>query len=212
MLQTELIPAAGERESRRLIIVLHGLGDSMDGYRWMPQALPFPWLNFLLVNAPDDYFGGYSWYDFDGDAARGIERSRRILFELLDQQDRNGFPTEQTVLFGFSQGCLMTWEVGLQYPRQLAGLVAISGYVHEPERLLKKKSPVALNQRILSTHGLMDPLIPFEPVQQQVETMKSAGLNVSWHEFAKEHTIAGEDELSVIRTFIRDCYPPAQRT
>ena len=35
------------------MIVLHGLGDSMEGYRWLPEALQLPWLNYLLVNAPD---------------------------------------------------------------------------------------------------------------------------------------------------------------
>ena len=37
----------------------------------------------LLVNAPEDYFGGFSWYDFTGDAESGIRRSRKFLFELL---------------------------------------------------------------------------------------------------------------------------------
>ena len=23
-----------------------------------------PWLNYLLVNAPDKYYGGYSWFDY----------------------------------------------------------------------------------------------------------------------------------------------------
>ena len=54
MLTTELMPAA-QRDSRRLMVVLHGLGDSMEGYRWLPSALRLPWLNYLLVNAPDEY-------------------------------------------------------------------------------------------------------------------------------------------------------------
>ena len=66
VLETELIPAV-ERGSRRLMIVLHGLGDSMDGYRWLPNALRVPSLNYLLVNGPDEYYGGHSWYDFAGD-------------------------------------------------------------------------------------------------------------------------------------------------
>ena len=57
MLHSELIPAA-ERDSRRLMVMLHGLGDSLDGWRWFPEVMNLPWLNYLLVNAPDDYFGG----------------------------------------------------------------------------------------------------------------------------------------------------------
>ncbi len=59
MLHTEFIPAS-EKNSRRLFVVLHGLGDSIEGWRWLPSALDLPWLNYLLVNAPDEYYGGFS--------------------------------------------------------------------------------------------------------------------------------------------------------
>src|SRR5688572_8642994 len=143
-------------------------------------------MNYLLVNAPDAYYGGYSWYDFTGDEAKGIRRSRADLFELLDGQRANGFTTEQTVLFGFSQGCLMTVDVGFRYPHRFAGLVGVSGYVHEPTGLLKELSPVAKEQRMLFTHGTRDPLIPCAEVRKQVDPLKTAGLNIEWHEFAKE--------------------------
>jgi predicted esterase len=38
MLHTELIPAR-EKNSRRLMVMLHGLGDSIEGYRWLPEAM-----------------------------------------------------------------------------------------------------------------------------------------------------------------------------
>src|SRR5512140_800023 len=103
MLHSELIRAS-EGRSRRLMIMLHGLGDSLEGYRWLPPALDLPWLNYLLVNAPDEYYGGYSWYDFAGDITPGVARSRKLLFDLLDQQRAKGFPTEETTFGGFSQG------------------------------------------------------------------------------------------------------------
>jgi len=68
MLHSELIRSQ-DPKSKRLLIMLHGLGDSIAGYGWMPEALNLPWLNYLLVNAPDSYYGGYSWYDFAGDMA-----------------------------------------------------------------------------------------------------------------------------------------------
>jgi phospholipase/carboxylesterase len=188
--------------------MLHGLGDSMEGFRWMPDAVNFPWLNYLLVNAPDEYYGGYSWYDFAGDMTPGVERSRRLLVQLLDLQRVNGFPPEQTVLSGFSQGCLMSLEVGLRYPHRLAGIMGISGYVSDPEKLIRELSPIAREQRVLVTHGLFDPMIPFAAVREQINLLKSAGLKIEWHEFAKAHNIAGEQELEVIRKFIRASYEP----
>lgn len=195
--------AAAQKDSKWLMVVLHGLGDSLAGYRWLPEAMGLPWLNYQLVNAPDHYFGGYSWYDFAGVPGPGIERSRKLLVEFFDQLAAGGQPLEQTFLLGFSQGCLMTLEFALQYPAVLAGCVGISGYVHEPERLLGRLSPVARQQRLLVTHGTWDPLIPIDPVKQQMDLLKQSGLNLDWREFRKEHTIAGEEELSVIRDFVK---------
>jgi phospholipase/carboxylesterase len=207
-LQSEFIPAKVDG-SRRLLIMLHGLGDSSAGYRWLPEELGLPWLNYLLVNAPDDYYGGFSWYDFAGDISPGVERSRRLLFDLVDEQRAKGFPVSQTVLGGFSQGCLMSIEVGLRYSGIFAGIVGISGYVNDPEGLLGELSPCARQQRFLVTHGSMDPLIPCAAVRQQVQLLKRAGLRIEWREFAKAHTIAGEDELGVIRQFVEAGYSAA---
>jgi phospholipase/carboxylesterase len=204
MLHTELIHAA--EKSSRLMVMLHGLGDSIEGYRWWPEAMGLPWLNHLLVNAPDDYYGGYSWFDYPDDLVPGVLRSRKLLFELLDDLSAKGFPAEQITLGGFSQGCLMTVDVGLRYPYRLAGLVGISGWIFEVDKLSKELSPVARQQRLLMTHGTSDPVIPIEKVRPQIPPLKAAGLNVEWREFAKVHTIQGETELAFIREFVRAGY------
>ena len=202
MLHHGFIPAA-EKSSRALWIMLHGLGDSIEGYRWLPEAMRLPWMNYLLVNAPDEYYGGFSWFNFGGDIVPGVARSRRLLFELLDDQRAKGFATEQTVLGGFSQGCLMSIDVGLRYPHKLAGIVGISGYVCQPDELVEQLSPVAFEQRLLITHGTKDPLIRFADVREQINLLKAAGLHIEFHEFLKAHTIAGEEEIEVIRDFVR---------
>jgi phospholipase/carboxylesterase len=206
MLETDLIPAR-DAASKRLMIVLHGLGDSMEGFRWLPGEMRLPWLNYLLVNAPDEYFGGYSWYDIYEQPEPGIVRSRGLLAELLRDLPRRGFALSETVLLGFSQGCLMTIEMGARHPERFAGCVGISGYVHAPEILLRELSSVAREQRFLLTHGTHDPLLPMAMVRRHVQALQQGGLNVEWHEFEKDHTIAGEAELSVIRRFVERSYP-----
>jgi len=201
MLHHELIPAE-EKGSPRLMVMLHGLGDSLEGYRWLPEAMNLPWLNYLLVNAPDDYFGGFSWFDLDN-MVPGVQRSRQLLFALLDDLRAQGFPAEQITFGGFSQGCLMAIDAGLRYPHRLAGIVGISGWIYEPDKLVRELSPVARQQRLLLTHGTLDPLIPIDRVRPQIPRLKTAGLQVEWHEFVKEHTVAGEEEISIIRNFVR---------
>ena len=206
MLHTEFIPAA-ESHSQRLLVLLHGLGDSSAGWRWLPDALDLPWLNYLLVDAPDPYYSGYSWFDYpNGDMAPGIQRSRKLLFELLDGQRAKNFPADQITLGGFSQGCLMSIETGLHYPHRLAGIVGISGWVYELKSLIRDLTPVARSQRLLVTHGHFDPLLPFAEVRQQIHELKAAGLNVAWQDFPKDHSIYGVEEIRVIREFIRAGY------
>lgn len=204
MLEHDFVPAP-EKGSRRLMIMLHGLGDSIEGYRWLPEAVALPWMNYLLVNAPDEYYGGYSWFDFGGDIVPGVERSRKLLFDLLEALRVKGFPTRQTTFGGFSQGCLMAIEVGLRYPHLLAGIVGISGHVCEPAKLLRELSPVACRQRFLVTHGTQDPMIRCAEVREQIKLLQGAGVNIQWHEFTKAHTII-EPELEVVREFVRAGY------
>jgi phospholipase/carboxylesterase len=204
MLHSELVPAK-EKNSRRLMVMLHGLGDSIEGYRWLPEAMGLPRLNYLLVNAPDEYYGGYSWFDLN-DILPGVQRSRKLLFELLDDLRARGFPAEQITFGGFSQGCLMAVEAGLRYPHRLAGIVGISGWVCEPEKLLQELPPVARQQRLLMTHGTADPMLPIAQVRPQIPLLQAAGLNLAWREFAKAHTMI-EEEIVVIRDFVRAGYP-----
>jgi phospholipase/carboxylesterase len=205
-LDRELI-VARDKSSKRLMVILHGLGDSMEGFRWLPPALNLPWMNYLLVNAPDPYYVGYSWYDYAGSPAPGVTRSRNILGKLLDHLRESGFPTEQTILSGFSQGCLMTLETGFRYNHQFAGMVGISGYVLSPSGIITEATDEGKKQHVLVTHGTMDPLIPFAEVKGQIQQLQQAGLDVTWKEFRKVHTIAGEEELSVIREFVKGCFP-----
>ena len=129
-----------------------------------------------------------------------------MLVELLDELRVRGFPTDQTTLGGFSQGCLMSIEVGIRYPHRFAGIVGISGRASDPDQLVEELSPVAMAQRFFITHGTMDPVIPFALAREHVNVLKAAGLRVEWHELVKAHTIAGEDELELIRDFVRHGY------
>jgi phospholipase/carboxylesterase len=200
MLDCELVKAAAA-DSRDLLITLHGLGASREQFRSLPQVFRFPRLNVLLVDAPDAYYGGFSWYDFADNPGPGVERSYRLLSGLLDEWRGKGYPTDRTMLFGFSQGCLMSYETGVRYPHLFAGLIGVSGYVHEPERLLKLRSPVAGQQRFLVTHGTDDALIPLDQVRLQVEQMRAGGVNIDFREYHKDHTIIDE-EVALFRSFV----------
>lgn len=194
---------AQNADSRRLMIVLHGLGDSAAGYNWLPKEMNLPWLNYLLVNAPHPYEGGYSWFNNQSD----VKSSTELLFTFLDEKRSEGWPTEQTMLFGFSQGCNLAWQLGLRYPHRFAGIVGIDGLVNDLPAARASLSPVSRQQRYLVTHGTEDPIISLARSAEQVQELKKAGLNIDWREFKKAHTIAGAEEMDAIREFTIASYP-----
>lgn len=202
MLTNDFIPARSG-SSRFLMLVMHGLGDSMESYRPLVSELQIPEMNYLLVNAPDHYLGGFSWYDIYENPAPGIVRSRESLFELLHHQHGQGFPYEKMFLFGFSQGCLMATEVGIRFPELLGGVIGISGYVYDPAELLAERSSVSTSQSFLITHGEQDPLLPIERSREIYQHLKDGGIDIDWVEFNKAHSFAGAAEFTVIRNFVR---------
>jgi phospholipase/carboxylesterase len=198
-LDARFIPAA--QPSSRLLVALHGLGDSMAGFFWMPQLLGLPWLNYLLINAPHPYYIGYAWYDLD-DPEPGVLEGRARLRRLFAELAAQGWAPQDTVLFGFSQGCLMALDFALRCPERLAGIVGVSGYAFAPERLPAELHPRAREQAWLVTHGSYDELLPIARTRAQMEQLRALGVPIQWYEFPKAHTIDPQDELPLLRDWI----------
>jgi phospholipase/carboxylesterase len=202
-LEHAFLPPLEASGNERLLLVMHGLGDSIEGYRFLPEMLRIPGLHYLLVNAPDSYFTGFSWFDiFGGNMQRGIERSRAALFETLGELEEQGWPPEHVGVFGFSQGCLMALEIACRYPKALGAIVGISGFVGGIEQYPEALSPVARNQKVLVTHGNSDPMLPLGETQRQVHTLKAMGMQIDWRVYTKEHTIDPYQEVADIRAFL----------
>ncbi len=194
------IPA--KKPSKKLMIILHGRGDSSQGFTWLPPFLDIDELNYLLLDAPYDYFGGRSWYDLPPNQIEGITYSSTVLAGILDKLFEEQFNAKESFLFGFSQGSLLTFEFGARYEKKLAGYLAISGYIFNPELLLKEMNPELKNANWLCTHGTHDDVLPYTTSKRQVETLQNAGFNIDFKSYPKVHTIA-EDELIMIKEWIK---------
>jgi phospholipase/carboxylesterase len=187
-------------------LVLHGLGDSMDG--WKPAAPLFatPGLGFIFVNAPDSYHGGYSWFDIAEDFTPDpgqIRRSRALLAELITHLlARLALPCGRLLLLGFSQGSLMVVDQALRAERRFAGVVGISGFMALLEEYPAAFSSVARSQRLLLTHGLHDARIPIAFARHQRDQLIALGVTPAWKEYPKEHSLDQAREVGDIRAFI----------
>jgi len=187
--------------SKKLMIILHGRGDSAAGFSFLPPYLNIDEMNYLFLDAPYDYYGGFSWYDFPPNQLEGIRHSRHILTEVLDTLFEEKFNAEESFLFGFSQGSLLTFEFGARYHKVLAGYIAVSGYIYDANTLLKETNQDVKTARWLCTHGTHDDVLPYNASKEQVEKLQNGGFNITFESYEKVHTIA-EDELLMIGKWI----------
>lgn len=186
-----------------VMVVLHGLGDSSQGYSWVPYEIPMNQTGYLLLNAPDPYYGGYSWFNFPEPMEPGILRSRNLLFALMEELQEAGFGPSQIYFFGFSQGCLMSLDLALHYPAPLGGICGVSGYLGLEHEYPLGLSPFASQQKILLTHGLADPLIPEAASALQYKKLSSWGVPLEYKTYSKVHTLIPEEIEYIHQWFIK---------
>ena len=189
--------------SKKLMVVLHGRGDSSTGFSFLPPYLGIEEMNYILLDAPYDYYDGFSWYDLPPNQLEGITYSRVLLTETLDRLFEEEFNSHESFLFGFSQGSLLTFEFGARYEKVLAGYIAVSGYIYDAETLLEEMNPDVKSANWLCTHGTYDEVLPYETSKAQVETLQEGGFEIDFKSYDKTHTIA-EEELKMFEAWIRN--------
>jgi phospholipase/carboxylesterase len=135
---------------------------------------------------------------------QGLIQSRELLTDWLQSlESSTGVPLSQTILSGFSQGGAMTLDVGLKLP--LAGLVAMSGYLHPSAGSLETLDAKSVPP-VLITHGRQDTVVPLESAISARKTLESLGVKVQYQEFDMGHEINPEI-LELFRNFVVNILP-----
>jgi phospholipase/carboxylesterase len=178
---------AASGTTRSLVILLHGYGSNGDDLiglvpHWQ-AALPDT--AFVSPNAPDPVPGapgGYAWLPIGGadpsQRAAGARRTVPMVEAFIDQElARHGLSEDRLALVGFSQGTMMSLQVGLRRPRPLAGIVGYSGLLIDETGLaeIKDKPPVLL------IHGDADPVLPISAFHHAKAALEGHGFDVSSH-------------------------------
>jgi len=187
-------------------LVLHGLGDSKEGWKPVAQMLGLDALGWIFANAPQSYGMGWSWFDLDASMRpdeAGIVRNRVRLGELIDHVIADlPVPAERLFIMGFSQGCVMALDAALRRSERFAGVIAISGWLAADREYPAAFGTGAKEQRVLWTHGTHDDLIPIHAPRRQAAALAKLGVAVDWREYAKDHGLDPERELGDIAAFI----------
>ncbi|MCD1624500.1 MAG: alpha/beta hydrolase [Paracoccaceae bacterium] len=206
-------PLSGE--TRSVVVFLHGYG--ANGADLLGLADPLgehlPDTLFVAPDAPESCAGapfGYQWFPIpwiDGsseeEAARGMQAAASDLNAFLDALlvDEDLLP-EQMVLFGFSQGTMMSLHVAPRREDPLAGIVAFSGRLLQPEVL---PDETISRMPVLLVHGDADDVVPVQSLPQAAQALQDAGFTDVFAHIMKgtAHGIA-PDGLSVALAFMRD--------
>jgi phospholipase/carboxylesterase len=196
-------------------VFLHGYGANGADLLGLadPLADHLPDTLFVAPDAPENCAGspfGYQWFPIpwiDGsseeESSRGMQQAVEDLNAFLDalMVDEDLLP-EQVCLFGFSQGTMRSLHVAPRREDPVAGIVAFSGRLLEPELLADE---VQSRMPILLVHGDQDDVVPVQSLPQAAEALQNAGFTDVYAHVMKgtAHGIA-PDGLSVALAFIRD--------
>jgi len=206
-------PLSGETTSA--VIFLHGYGANGADLLGLadPLAEHLPETLFLSPDAPEECAGvpfGRQWFPIpwiDGsseeESRAGLLRATDDLMAFIDgvMVDEDLLP-EQVMLLGFSQGAMMALHVAPRRDEAVAGVVAISGRMLEPEALIDEalcKPPVLL------IHGDQDQVVPVQSLPLAAQAPQDAGWTEVYAHIMKGsgHGIA-PDGLSVALAFMRE--------
>ncbi len=199
------------------VIWLHGLGADGNDFAGLVPELDLsgcPPIRFVFPHAPSlpvTINGGYvmpAWYDILGanlvsqQDALGIERSERDIVALIQHEISRGIKPEHIVLAGFSQGCAMALHTGLRFPKKLAGIVALSGYLPLADRFPSERHTANAHTPIFMAHGTLDPVVVLARGEDSRDALEALGHPVSWHTYAMPHSVHPR-EIQDIGGFLR---------
>ncbi|MDG1130322.1 alpha/beta fold hydrolase [Seohaeicola saemankumensis] len=202
-------------ETRSVVVFLHGYG--ANGADLLGLADPLgehlPDTLFVAPDAPESCAGapfGYQWFPIpwiDGsseeEAARGMQAAVEDLNAFLDGilVDEDLLP-EQMVLLGFSQGSMMSLHVAPRREDPVAGVIAFSGRLLQPDLL---PDETVSRMPVLLVHGDADDVVPVQSLPQAAQALQDAGFTEVFAHIMKgtAHGIA-PDGLSVALAFMRD--------
>ena len=166
-LNTKIIESDNKEHVENAIILLHGYGGDGEDISMLALA----WKRFLkntvfLCPTAKDHCavnpGGYQWFDLNKDDLKYIlEESKKaeiILLKFIKEvKKKYNLKNSKIVLLGFSQGCMMSINLGLISVDNYNCIVGFSGKIIDKIDLEKRKIS---NTKMLLIHGDADEIVP----------------------------------------------------
>lgn len=164
---------ANTKETLPLLIAMHGLGDSPEGFAPLFASLPIK-ARIIAPRAPDPWGEGSSWYPIDDEVAkpRVIRQRAQLVIDLIKQVMQTRPTKGLPVVTGFSQGGVLSFALAAEHASLLRAAFPIAGTL--PVQITPAKAPSA-GFEVTAFHGTVDRRITFADGERSVRTLKSKG-------------------------------------
>ena len=165
-LDSIIIKPEDNKEIKNAIILLHGYGGdgkdismlSLNWKRYLPNTL------FVCPNGHEKCLinpSGYQWFDLTNDDPKYILeqsiKAENILNEFINEiKNEFNLQNNKICLSGFSQGCMMSINLGLTSKNEFNCVVGFSGKIINQENLTSRKK---ISANILLIHGDSDQVV-----------------------------------------------------
>ena len=184
-----------------LLVGLHGYGSDPESFIGLWKRFDSPQFIYAVPQAPYPYLRGneqgYSWTAQLPDENPAWERSRLESEEYvarLVKHLKNEYKVGDTYLLGFSQGCGMTYTIGIKNHELFKGLICFGGWFSKD--WLVKKAGIDLNEmndlRVFIAHGSKDQMVKIDKGLEAKEILEKHGYNVTFYEFDGAHQVPKE--------------------
>jgi phospholipase/carboxylesterase len=205
-------------KARATVIWLHGLGDSGNGFAPIVPDLKLPdelGIRFVFPHAPtrpvtiNNGMLMRAWYDitsldFNNRAdSQGVKESSEQVANLIEKEISQGIPANKIVLAGFSQGGVIALHLGTRYEKTLAGVMSMSSYMSESEKLIDEGHSANKNTPIFVAHGTHDDVVPIFMGNTAFKVLESNGYQATWHEYAMQHNVCMQ-QLNDISAWLQE--------
>jgi len=165
-LKTTIIKSEKDEPINQVVILLHGYGGdgkdismlTLNWKRFLPNTV------FLCPNGPEKCAinpTGFQWFDLTNDDPDYIlEQSKKAELKLQKfiQEVKNEYNLKnfQVCLSGFSQGCMMSINLGLTNNENYNCIVGFSGKIINQKDLVNRKTS---STKMLLIHGDQDAVV-----------------------------------------------------
>lgn len=187
-----------DARNQPLVIFLHGFGSNEEDLFGIKDALPSTW-TYLSARAPMPLDPqGYRWFtktpgdgDYNGETA-DLQRSAALIEDFVGKATAKYHThSDRVFLVGFSQGAIMSYEVGLRKPALVRGIAALSGSVLPVLKAELKPSESLGKLAIFIGHGTLDQALPYASATQANEVLVGLGLTPEFHGYpGMPHTVS----------------------